>query len=90
MEDTVQHIDQCNYLTTLDSVGFSVVTYNRANSEATTSLDKEFPTKWKNSILRHIADLMDLWCPNEHCEARRIERIETAIKQVKEGKYIKW
>ena len=35
MEDTVQHIDQCNYLTTLDSVGFSVVTYNRANSEAT-------------------------------------------------------
>lgn len=90
MEDTVQHIDQCNYIKTLDSVDFNVVTYNRTNSESITSLDKEFPTKWKNSILRHIADLMDLWCPNEHCEARRIERIETAIKQVKEGKYIKW
>ena len=90
MEDTVQHIDQCNYLKTLDSVDFNVVTYNRMNTESITSPYNERPMKWKISVLRYIADLMELWCPNEDCEARRIERIESAKDQVKKGIYFKW
>ena len=90
MEDTVQHIDQCNYLKTLDSVDFNVVTYNRTNPNAITHPLTERPMKWQISILRHIADLMELWCPNEDCEARRVERIESAIDQVKKGIYFKW
>lgn len=92
IEDTVQHIDQCNYLETLDSFPTPVVSYNRQNDNALTSEEtlRHPSLKWQTSILRYIADLMELWCPNEDCEARRQERITTAIKQVKEGKYIKW
>lgn len=90
MEDTIQHIDQCNYLETLDSVDFNVVTYNRTNTESLTHPEKRHSIKWQTSILRYIADLMELWCPNADCEARRIERIECAIREVKAGKYIQW
>lgn len=92
MEDTIQHINQCNYLKTLDSFPTPVITYNRTNINALTSNEtlKNPSLKWQTSILRYIADLMELWCPNEDCEERRQERIATAIQQVKEGKYIKW
>lgn len=90
MEDTVQHIDQCNYLTTLDSVNFSVVCYNRTNLNALTHPQREMSIKWRTSILRFLADLLELWCPNEDCEERRQERIEVAKEQIKKGKFIKW
>ena len=90
MEDTVQHIDQCNYLQTLDSVPFSVVCYNRTNVNALTSLDGKKSIKWQVSVLRYLADLMELWCPNADCEERRQERIEVTKKQIIEGRYFKW
>lgn len=90
MEDTVQHIDQCNYLKTLDSVGFSVVTYNRTNLNALTHPKKQQSIKWQTSVLRYIADLMELWCPDADCEARRQERIESAVTKLLRGEYIKW
>ena len=90
MEDTVQHIDQCNYLQTLDSVPFSVVCYNRTNVNALTSLDGNKGIKWQVSVLRYLADLMELWCPNADCEERRQERIEVTKKQIAEGRYFKW
>ena len=90
MEDTIQHIEQCNYVKTLDSVGFPVVAYNRTNLEALTHPLKQHSIKWQTSILRFVADLMELWCPNEDCEARRQERLETAIKEIKAGKYFPW
>ena len=90
MEDTVQHIDQCNYLETLDTIEYPIVSYNRTNVESLTHPQKVHSIKWKTSILRFVADLMELWCPNEDCEARRIERINTAIGQIKQGVYIEW
>ena len=90
MEDTIQHIDQCNYLKTLDSVDFPVVCYNRTNVESLTHPFRSPSLKWQTSILRFVADLMELWCPNEDCEARRQERLDTAIKEIKAGKYFKW
>lgn len=90
MEDTVQHIDQCNYLQTLDSVGFSVVCYNRTNKNALTNPDAKISIKWQVSVLRYLADLMELWCPNADCEDRRQERIEVVKKQIKEGRYFQW
>lgn len=92
IEDTVQHINQCNYLKALDSVDFPVITYNRTNINALTSKETlEHPSiKWQSSIFRYVADLMELWCPNEDCEARRQERLSTVISQIKEGRYGKW
>ena len=90
MEDTIQHIDQCNYLKTLDTIEYPIVSYNRTNVESLTHPQKKLTIKWRTSILRFVADLMELWCPNEDCEARRIERLETAKKEIKQGVYFPW
>ena len=87
MEDTVQHIKQCNYLKTLDTYNVPVVSYNRTNTESLTHPLTKQSIKWKASIFRFIADLMELWCSNGDCEARRQERLATAKKEIKEGKY---
>jgi len=90
MEDTIQHIDQCNYVKTLDSIDCFVVCYNRTNVESLTHPQKQVTIKWRTSILRFVADLMELWCSNEDCEARRIERLETAKNEIKRGVYFPW
>ena len=90
MEDTVQHINQCNYINTMATLNKTCIAYNRMNSNALTSPDKKQSIKWKVSILRVIADLMELWCNNEECEARRVLSLECAKNLVKEGVFIKW
>lgn len=90
MEDAVQHINQCNYIKTMDTTQFISIAYNRMNTKALTSLEDNKPLKWKTSIFRLIADLIELWCSNEECEVVRLKRLETAKNQVKEGRFIKW
>lgn len=90
MEDAVQHINQCNYIKTMDTTDFTSIAYNRMNKKALTSPDNRQSIKWKASILRLIADLMELWCSNEECEARRQKNLEMAKNQVKEGVFIQW
>lgn len=90
MEDTVQHINQCNYIKTMDTTKFTSIAYNRMNVKALTHPDTKQSIKWKTSLFRVIADLMTLWCPNEECEARRQYVLDGAIKQLKEGKFIEW
>ena len=90
MEDTVQHINQCNYIKTMDTLNKTCIAYNRTNTDALTNPSKHQTIKWKASILRLIADLMELWCPNEECEARRLLSLESAKTQVKEGVFIQW
>ena len=87
MEDTIQHINQCNYLKTLDTYTEPVVSYNRTNVDSLTHPEKKQSIKWKASIFRFVADLMELWCPNEDCEARRQERLQTAKDEIKKGVY---
>ena len=90
MEDAVQHIKQCNYIKSMYTTNFTSIAYNRMNSEALTSPDKRKSIKWRTSLLRLIADLMELWCENEECEARRIHDIEIAKEQVKGGEFVPW
>ena len=90
MEDTVQHINQCNYIKTMDTTKFTSIAYNRMNVKSLTHPDTKQSIKWKTSLFRVIADLMTLWCPNEECEARRQYCLDVAIKQLKEGKFIEW
>lgn len=87
MEDTVQHINQCNYLKTFATFKEPVVCYNRTNVESLTNPLAKQSIKWKASIFRFVADLMELWCENADCEERRQERLQTAKNEIKEGKY---
>ena len=90
MEDCVQHIKQCNFIKTMDTTKFTSIAYNRMNVEALTNPEKRQSIKWKASIFRLYADLLELWCENEDCEARRIEDMNRIKNQIKEGKFIPW
>ena len=90
MEDTCQHINQANYLNTFDSLDEPTITYNRKNTESLTSFYKKPNIKWKTSVFRYIADLKELWCPDEECEARRIHSLKKLIKEVKDGVWGEW
>ena len=90
MEDTIQHINQCNYLETFDSLDEAVITYNRRNVESLTHPEKKPSIKWQASVFRYVADLKELWCPDGDCEERRIYSLERVIQEIKEGVWGKW
>lgn len=90
MEDTVQHINQCNYLETFDSLDEAVISYNRTNTESLTSPYRKPNIKWQTSVFRYVADLKELWCSNADCEARRIHSLNGVIKEIKEGVWGEW
>ena len=90
MEDAVQHIKQCNYIKTMDTLKDTCIGYNRMNTNALTSPQKNQSIKWKSSIFRLYADLMELWCENEECEAVRVENLNRVKKQIKEGVFTPW
>lgn len=90
MEDTIQHINQCNYLETFDSLEEAVISYNRTNVESLTHPNKKPNIKWQSSVFRYVADLKELWCPNEDCEERRLHSLERVIQEIKDGVWGKW
>lgn len=90
MEDAVQHIKQCNYIKTMGTSNFTSIAYNRMNTDALTNPKKNQSIKWKASIFRLYADLMELWCENEECEAVRVETIKKVKDQIKEGIFVQW
>lgn len=90
MEDAVQHIKQCNYIKTMGTTKFTSIAYNRMNTNALTSPQKNQSIKWKSSIFRLYADLLELWCENEECEAVRVENLNRVKKQIKEGVFTPW
>ena len=90
MEDTIQHINQCNYLETFDSLDQAVISYNRTNVESLTHPEKKPSIKWQASVFRYVADLKELWCPDGDCEERRIYSLERVIQEIKEGVWGKW
>ena len=90
MEDTIQHINQCNYLNTFDSLYEAVISYNRTNVESLTNPNKTPSIKWLASVYRYIADLKELWCEDADCEDRRVHSLKRVIQEVKEGVWGEW
>ena len=90
MEDAVQHINQCNYIKTMDTTKFTSIAYNRINNKALTSSNGRKSLKWQCSIFRLVADLSELWCENEECEERRLRDLKTVKDQIKGGEFVPW
>ena len=90
MEDAVQHINQCNYIKTMDTTKFTSIAYNRTNNKALTSSNGRKSLKWQCSIFRLVADLSELWCENEECEERRLRDLKTVKDQIKGGEFVPW
>lgn len=88
IEDVVQHIAQCDVLNTVIPFDKPVIVWNRNNTKSA-SLKENQKTllngKRISSIYRNIADLMDLQCSHNYCEAHRKWRLERYLNLIKEG-----
>lgn len=79
IEDVVQHIAQIDNIATVSVFGKAVNVWNR-NNKNSASLQENQKTllngKRISSIYRNVADLMDLQCKHDYCDAHRLWRID--------------
>lgn len=90
MEDVVQHIRQCEVLD-YDVAVFDkpILVHNRNNLNSCTrkeNLDTQ-NGKWKSSMYRYMADLLDLELTKPYCIAERNRRVSAWLKNYQAGKY---
>lgn len=90
MEDVVQHIKQCDVIETIVSIKEPIIVWNRNNTGSCSKEENQNcqKGKWKSSMYRYAADLMDLELIHEYCEEHRKWREEIVINNIKDGKYI--
>lgn len=90
MEDVVQHIKQVDNIETIACYDKPVINWNRNNTNSCSRVENQNlqQGKWQSSMYRYAADLMDTHCSHDYCEAHRKWRLEIALNNIKEGKYI--
>lgn len=88
IEDVVQHIAQCDNIESVGVCSIPVIDWNRDNLKSISLEENKhlYNSKRISSIYRNIADLMDLECRHEYCEAHRLWRISCYKNLVREGK----
>ena len=87
LEDVVQHIAQIDNLETYANSGLFYAVWNRTNDDAISS-DKASYTKESkrySSVYRNMADLLDLKCKHDYCEAHRQWRIKNYEDIIQRG-----
>ena len=90
LEDVVQHIAQIDKIKSMGYVSTPVVVWNRANTEAISSDVAKYDktSKRYSSVYRNMADLLDLRCEHDYCEAQRQFRIRNYEDIIQRGDII--
>ena len=91
MEDVVQHIKQCDIIDYNVAVfNKPVVMYNKNNTNscsAKRNMDAQ-NHKWKSSMYRFMADLLDLELEHDYCIKARDKRAAKCLGHIKNDEYI--
>lgn len=90
MEDVVQHIHQCDVIDYNVSVYRKpILVHNRNNLNSCTRKENLNAQngKWKSSMYRYMADLLDLELTKPYCIAERNRRVSVWLKNYQDGKY---
>lgn len=83
-EDVVQHIAQIDRITKFACCDTPIMVWNRDNKDAISADGRvyERDSKRYSSIYRQLADLLDLRCKHNYCEAERQRRIEWYLDKI--------
>lgn len=89
MEDVVQHIAQCDVISEVIPYNKFVVLHNRNNKNSITAKDNQDLTrgKWRSSMYRYMADLLDLELEKEYCKRQRDIRADACQRNIERGIY---
>lgn len=88
IEDIVQHIAQIDTIENFALCPIPIMVWNRRNREAISATGRKYTGESKrfSSIYRNTADLIDLKCKHDYCEARRKERLAIYLDVIHNAK----
>jgi hypothetical protein len=87
MEDVVQHIAQLDNVETVAAISKGIVKWNRNNTNSCSNNLELQNSKWRSSLYRYYADLLDLRVNNLDCQLELEKRRSQARQNILNDKY---
>lgn len=87
MEDVVQHIAQLDKINTVATCRKPIIKWNRNNSNSCSNNTELQNGKWRSSLYRYYADLLDLKVNKQECQAELIKRRAQALDNIRNDRY---
>lgn len=88
MEDVCQHIAQLDNVQTVAAISKGIVKWNRDNSNSCSNNIQLQNGKWRSSLYRYYADLLDLQVNNPECQFELEKRRSLALENIKNDSYV--
>ena len=88
MEDVVQHIAQLDKVDTVANLGKGIVVWNRNNANSCSRDETLQNGKWRSSLYRYYADLLDLKVKKPECQAELERRRAIALDNIKNDRFV--
>lgn len=87
MEDVVQHIAQMDKIETVAAIGKGAIVWNRNNTNSCSRDETLQNGKWKSSLYRYYADLLELVVARPECQAELERRRAIALDNIKNDRF---
>ena len=88
MEDVTQHIAQLDNVETVAAMSKPIIVWNRNNRNSCSRDENLQGGKWKSSLYRYYADLLDLEVKNPECQAELEHRRAVALDNIKNDRFV--
>lgn len=88
MEDVTQHIAQLDNVETVAAISKPIIVWNRNNSNSCSRDETLQNGKWKSSLYRYYADLLELGVKNPECQAELEHRRAVALDNIKNDRFV--
>ena len=87
MEDVVQHIAQLDNVQTVAAISKGIVKWNRNNANSCSKNNGPQCNKWRSSLYRYYADLLDLKVSRAECQMELDRRRSQALDNIRNDRF---
>jgi glycosyltransferase involved in cell wall biosynthesis len=87
MEDVVQHISQLDTVESVAVCDKAIVKWNRNNANSCSNNTELQNGKWRSSLYRYYADLLDLRVKRPECQIELEKRRAQALNNIRNDRY---
>ena len=88
MEDVTQHIAQLDNVETVAAMSKGIIVWNRNNSNSCSRDETLQNCKWRSSLYRYYADLLELVVDSPECQAELEHRRSVALDNIKNDRFV--
>lgn len=88
MEDVTQHIAQLDNVETVAAMSKPIIVWNRNNSNSCSRDETLQGGKWRSSLYRYYADLLELVVDSQECQAELEHRRAVALDNIKNDRFV--